>query len=417
MNIFLINWNEVAKYNYTQEEFYEISRTLREEAKKGAISLQNREYFKDGGFANFEKTVVKQIHTLAYNMCVYQVHGHIFDTKYLFFKFFLSDELYTFLKECAILKGVCQSTSKTHYEYLDGVCNLVQDRTREALRLINSSERYDECDFPEEQIRKFFHLSYFIGNQIGSLISYENNYNEKNNGLNTSRRVYNLMDGFDRNSKYLLSDIYYHLSVQAPLEDEQINYALHRTQVKKHKLLETSFYLKHTMMDLLLFDGMEYTPIIVNLCKAVETLEADLISKLNDKYDFNSTNFEKLTNFRGEKISFDKAETWKDQVTIGSLQKFINDFNTKDGKYTHALYNDVITLEFKIDNKSNTYKKRSDKAQMLEEYARYWNNKVRNGNLHKHDILNREKVENIFEDTMCLIALLIQWFNIVCPLQ
>ena len=73
--------------------------------------------------------------------------------------------------------------------------------------------------------------------------------------------------------------------------EEEYQKAVAGTTMQKHRLLETALYLKAMTESLSIFNGMEYTPIIVNLCKAVEELETDFIAKLNEKYDFNATDF------------------------------------------------------------------------------------------------------------------------------
>ena len=101
---------------------------------------------------------------------------------------------------------------------------------------------------------------------------------------------FDVLKGFEVNCKYITKAIYEYFLDHFDLSYETVATTLENTQVKEHYVLETAFYLRELMNSTYIFDSMELTPIIVNLCKAGELLEVALLDKLNKQYDFNSMN-------------------------------------------------------------------------------------------------------------------------------
>ena len=177
-----------------------------------------------------------------------------------------------------------------------------------------------------------------------------------------------------------------------------------------------------------IFNGMEYTPIIVNLCKAVEELETDLIAKLNDKYDFNATDFRigkryaKDGSVKDYGQVFDTEQEWREEQTIGTLQSFINALNTAYSKtrekYDKAVGNSLTIYYLNMVAGTHIFSseikiKKGSASELLACYMDYWRIEIRNSHLHKDNILDADIVAKMYNDTLYLIGLLVDWYLIV----
>jgi len=225
---------------------------------------------------------------------------------------------------------------------------------------------------------------------------------------------FDVLKGFEVNCKYITKAIYEYFLDHFDISYETISSTLENTQVKEHYVLETAFYLRELMNSTYIFDSMELTPIIVNLCKAGESLEADLLEKLNKKYDFNREGILIGKN----KDSFDIEGKWKTErgYGIGEFQGVIKHFTNKyEKKYQKALIDkfDVDDVEhtFRFINHHCVYFCNCKKG--FEDCMDNWRKSVRNGNLHRHDTFSLTKVEEVFERTLELVGLLIEWYNIM----
>lgn len=229
-----------------------------------------------------------------------------------------------------------------------------------------------------------------------------------------SKEQYDYLKGFRGNLNQLTEDIYKYFEEYYDLTRDEIVNALDDTQIQKHYILETAIYLREMMISTHMFELMELTPIIVNLCKAGETLEVDLLDRLTRQYDFSKADIY-IGRGRNKRL-LDINKDWK-KYSIGGLQDIIKGFAQSEyygikKKYEEALYNKFDEKgSYRYINKHLV--KYQNYTKRLEECMDNWKDAVRNGNLHKHDTFTHEKVEEIFERSMELIALLIEWYNIV----
>ena len=360
---------------------------------------------------------------------------------------FLSDELLRFIQEFNIGKTVhhrpeivnpgfdwmgkagmmlwfdeiCWRTFVIAERMLRALFNGELDKEHNEEREVKNKDCKDRKKIAK-RILKAYSLSVTLGNPIGNSINLSNPDKDKQyNGLFTINRLYNCIDGFNYNLPFLQQDIKFYMKNKLGFEFEEGDYekVVAGTTIYKHKLLETALYLKAMTESLSIFNGMEYTPIIVNLCKAVEELETDLIAKLNEKYDFNATDFRIG---QGERQPFDAEQAWREEQTIGSLQAFINALNTSYSKtkgiYDKAFANSIAskyqTLEEKTYIMPCTAEEEPQTAsELLRFYMDYWRVEIRNSHLHKDNILDAEEVTKMYNDTLCLIGLLVEWYLIV----
>ncbi len=361
----------------------------------------------------------------------YAIKLEMTEKRYDCMHLFLSDELLKFIQEFNKVKTVFYTPAIEESRdgwmkiagmmlWYDEICWRTFSIAQSMLSYLFSG-MHEVADY-KRRILKAYSLSVTLGNPIGNSINLINpDINKPYNGMMTVNRLYNCIDGFNYNLPFLQQDIKFYMKKKFGFEFSEGEYekAVAGTTMQKHKLLETALYLKAMTESLSIFNGMEYTPIIVNLCKAVEELETDLIAKLNERYDFNATDFRIG---QGERQVFDVAQKWREEQTIGSLQAFINALNTSyfktRGLYDKALASNIQThfiLLMSCTNimTSNIKVKTESASDLLESYMDYWRIEIRNSHLHKDNILDADEVEKMYNDTLFLIGMLVEWYLVV----
>lgn len=360
-------------------------------------------------------------------ICAFE-YGDVDDAQELLgFRFdrLLCDELYSmileFLKSNVIIDNFYDSFD------LNFLCNLIFVYCEQMLsgsvifgdRKI-LSERHNEKE--SKQILKFYYLSTFFGNKVA------NSLNLHLIRLNRiSETPYNAIAGFNANLPSLKKQNRKFIENKLLIKNKDAIGILEKTNIGKHNVFETALYNK-TLMDYYpIFNGMEYTPVIVNLFKGAEELCAELLKLLRvDRIK----NIDNLKDFNKPFKNFTFLDDgWENELTIGNLEKIIDFLNSGDGGPAVSQYKGIYDREYahyfskrkqmlidfmsehsvKLNIDYTKIQNANTSSNLLYETFDVWRDKCRNNRVHKDNTLQKEPVEAIFEFTYIVIAMLLEW--------
>lgn len=170
----------------------------------------------------------------------------------------------------------------------------------------------------------------------------------------------------------------------------------------KDELFATALYLNTIYEYTPIFDGMEYTPILVNLFKGLEELICDLLLKLEIKEI---------------KVRDEYVETEK--CSLGNYKYEIERIN-KDDKYNQYLRDylecekSTLMKNITSNDKVKYWKKieNMNAAEFLNQFLLYFIDKCRNGKLHKNNINDTAECKKVFDNSLHLIGLICEWYSI-----
>ena len=284
----------------------------------------------------------------------------------------------------------------------------------------------------KDQVLRLYYISIFDANNISKEIA-------RKQLSHDIYSIYDIFAGYKENIPNLLRTVFIHSCLSGSDFDIIKDFFDDYKDSDAITLYLSAYYTKALRNYTPIFEGMEHTPILVDLYKAIEVLCCEFLQELKiTQLQFNG---KVLTYDRDNKYSFDNDDKWIHYITLGNINNVINKINSFDGKvilngvdiskrivnkYNNA---DIFTKENNyllkfIQRFFEHYGKKFGLPQLnnLETLSNseilftlfdIWINKCRNGNLHKSNITDKDYIEYQFDFTNLVFVQLVMWFYIL----